>query len=164
MDNCSMPLSLPLDDAMLARSLADVLEAVAFVSLMPLDSDIHTPPAEAEMYWIEFSGAYRGAVELVVPRQFSQMLTDNLLGPAGENDDSPLPDPGDGMKELLNVLCGKVLQELPSDLVSRIEMGLPQRRIYSGEAQWQEFHATAETFDADGHPITVRMRLEPVIA
>jgi hypothetical protein len=152
----------PISGEALAQALGDVLEATAFVSLMPLDPDAPAP-VNVEMYWIEFAaGACRGAVELVVPRAFGQMLADNLLGPDADEDDAAALDPSDGLKELLNVACGKILQALPAEIVSQIEMGLPQRRAYDGGEPWQAYCAAegAVPFDADGHAIAARVRVE----
>lgn len=139
----------------LASSLADSLEAMAFITLQPADpSAAAVAPAEPVRLSILVRGPMRGVVEIAAPRALGLQLGANVLEPGA----TPSLEAGDdALRELLNVVCGCFLRNA---MPPGCEMELPSLRPMSPE-QWIDFTSGrgAMTVDAEGSLVSVRTAL-----
>lgn len=142
-----------------AQSLAESAETMAFVSLIPAEAPVVLSP-DALLVRITFTGPINGHVELVAPEAFGALLAGNMLGcePAD-------PDAAgraiDALKELMNITCGDLLSKVGHS--GGFEMGLPQVNNAADTDGWREYltaHPDA-AFDAEGHLVAIRLQGAP---
>jgi len=147
-------------DAIVLESLAEALETMAFVALMPAAEP--TEPADGCVVSIEFARPERGVLELVAPRALGTLLAANVLG-TDPSDPEAVARGDDALREAVNVACGAMLRRL-KDLgeglsTTGLHMGLPEMRPL-GEGEWATVSMSAgvAVLDADGNVIAVRAK------
>lgn len=100
-------------DNLIRRVAEETFEALAFMLPMPPDED-----AEAEAPTItaavRFDGPFGGTLLLTVEQAMLADLAGNMLG-VMDPDDLTAEQQTDGLKELLNVICGNLLPELAGE-------------------------------------------------
>jgi hypothetical protein len=142
----------------LVESLSDSLEAMAFISLMPLEDSVPPPAAPNDPVRLSLlvRGPFRGMVELAAPLSLGSNLAANIFEPGTVATDSP-EVAADSLRELMNVVCGRFLRGISRD---GCDMELPLLKPMSAE-QWQSFVTGPGTavLDAEGSPIAVRATL-----
>ncbi|HLL89549.1 MAG TPA: chemotaxis protein CheX [Tepidisphaeraceae bacterium] len=153
-----MPLeTISLD---VAAALGGVLETMAFMSPLPPEPDQPAPacPPDAVLAAIGFTGPHGGTLELVAGMQLAMTLAANLLGtdPADPEAEARCRD---ALKEVMNVTCGTVVQQLPDFPQVAHEMGIPVLVAFDPR-QWDAFTAAAgaAALDIDGHTVAIRLR------
>jgi hypothetical protein len=142
--------------AALPDVVADALDAMAFVAALPAGA-LPAAPADAVVCDIGFGGPLAGRLEAVLPLGLARALAANLLGTA-RTTPSARRGAGDAVQEVLNVVCGRAPGPLPEGTLAETRMDLP--RVRPAEAgEWAAVAADphAITFDADGHPLAVRL-------
>ncbi|MBN2281740.1 MAG: chemotaxis protein CheX [Candidatus Marinimicrobia bacterium] len=93
--------------------LEESLESLAFMFAESIDtSDIAMTDTECIKVTMEFTGdLYNGSLMMIVPSNISSEIAANILGIEDTSDDAT--DLGDdSLKEVLNVICGRVLTEI----------------------------------------------------
>ncbi|NLF29817.1 MAG: chemotaxis protein CheX [Planctomycetes bacterium] len=100
---------MSLDD-LVRRVAEDTFEALAFMLPMTCDGDaaIDAPAVTAS---VRFAGPFAGTLLLTVEQAMLAELAGNMLG-AMDPQDLTDEQQADGLKELLNVICGNLLPEL----------------------------------------------------
>jgi hypothetical protein len=144
-----------------AQSLADAVETMAFVSLMPPEQRSPLPPDLLRVS-ISFTGPRAGSLELIAPAAFGALLAANMLG-CDPTDPDAAGRAADAMKELMNVTCGDLLPKIAAGHPRGFEMGLPQVQTLDDPAAW-EAHLDAEPgnlCDAEGHLVAVWLKGAP---
>jgi hypothetical protein len=142
--------------AALPDVVADALDAMAFVAALPAGPP-SALPAELVVCDIAFGGPLAGRLEAVLPLDLARVLAANLLGTAPDDPECEARA-GDAVQEVLNVVCGRLLARLPERTLAETRMDLPRvRPAEAGEWAAVAAHPHAITFDADGHPLAVRL-------
>jgi len=97
----------------LYRVLEESLENLAFMFAESIDAnEVTMTDTECTKVSMEFTGdLYNGALMMVVPSNISNELAANILGIDITSDDA-LDLGDDSLKEVLNVICGRVLTEI----------------------------------------------------
>jgi CheY-specific phosphatase CheX len=136
----------------------DVLETMAFMFAEPAERD-ELPLNRSDMRAVRmsFNGVEGGGTLLLaVPNEFQLELAANMLGI--ESDDPAAAAKGDdALKELLNVVCGRILTTLYGD---RPVFDLSVPAIFAlAEEGWNGLHADAEAvgFLADERPVLLKL-------
>lgn len=147
-----------LCNSQLVESLAEALETMAFVSLMPPEQPIQ-PPSEAVYVQAEYNGPRRGRVELVASIDLGKLLVANTIACDPESADEQ-PSPVDALVELLNVTCGVLLRRTGPGL--RFDSVVPRVLPFDTQSQWQDFISRdgCDVVLADGHVVAIRMTQE----
>jgi hypothetical protein len=142
-----------------AQSLADSAETMAFVSLVPAESPL-VPAPEALLVRIPFTGPFNGSVELLTPEAFGALLAANMLG-CEPTDPDATGRAVDALKELMNVTCGDLLSKIGQ--AGGFEMGLPLVEKLTDTSAWQDYLAQypGAAFDAEGHFVAIRLQGVP---
>lgn len=144
----------------LVDSLVEALESM-FVLALPLES-MPPCPMRLKTVTIGYSGPLNGELELLAPTELGLGIVSNLLGidpddPEAEN------RADDCTKELLNVVCGRLLLHLPDNALREVSMSLPRIAEKSAEPGWPSELPEAPTataaVDADGMPIVLRIKV-----
>ncbi len=96
-------------DNLIRRVAEETFEALAFMLPMPAEGD---PPAEAPTVTasVRFAGPVDGMLLLTVEQAMLGELAGNMLG-VMDPDELTADQQHDGLKELLNVICGNLLPE-----------------------------------------------------
>jgi hypothetical protein len=136
------------------EALSQSLEAMAFVSLVPVDERPEQID-EGVLVQIKFHGDARGILEFIAPRQLGRTLVANM---APDMVDCPPAQAEDALKEFANIMCGRMLRSAGG----KFDNGLPTTTPLSTDEEWKEFVAQDEVIvvDAEGTLIAVRLTLQ----
>ena len=142
----------------LVETLAQVLETMAFISLVPVEAPLNAP-RNPLLVSIGFTGPAGGAVEIVASEDFAVLLAGNILGSSPDDADA-VRRAGDAIKELVNVVCGALLAKRDPGPARNFEVGIPMLATFDATAKWQAFVRSpdAAVFEADGHTIAIRAK------
>jgi len=148
-----MATRITLDDALAA--LAVSLEAMAFVSLAPVDGDPPPPGDDAVAVRLAFDGPARGELVIVAPRAFGRLLAGNVDAAAGGATDAQAAD---AIGEVANVVCGRLLRDVGG---GKFRMGLPRAAPVLADDGWGPLTAGSGDLtsvgstivDAEGYPV-----------
>lgn len=100
----------------LYKVLEESLENLAFMFAEEVDvNEIAMSDSECVRVYMEFSGdLYDGSLTMILPNNISSELAANILGIDDASDEaSELGE--DSLKEVLNVICGRVLTEISGE-------------------------------------------------
>lgn len=149
---------LEAEQDILVETLAESLETMAFVALMPGEVPAEAPP-ELRVITLNFVHGAPAQLELAAPRAFGQMLSSNILGIEPE-DEAALKGADDALREVVNVTCGNLLMRASRNSDVPLRMGLPKVQKIDPAAAWSSFTADPRAFvlNADGHTIAIRLK------
>lgn len=139
----------------LAEALAESLMTMGFIDAFPTEGAPGAPD-DVVVIRVPFSGARRGALEVIASDALGLTLAANILGAPPEGPDARGRG-RDALKELVNVTCGLFLSRLPDP--TKPAMGIPHVREASG-ARLEAAARRPDTavLDAEGLPIAARIR------
>jgi len=142
---------------LLAETLTEALETMAFISPELPDHPAPPPPADLRVVQIAFHGdGVDGTLTLAAPQKFSAHVTDNC-GVA-----EAVAEPDDVLKELANVICGLVLRKRLGGGVG-FKMGPPVMGSAQDVAQWSG-GPDVVAVNADGFLLTVHVTADQSLA
>jgi hypothetical protein len=141
------------------QALCDTLSKLAFMFADPQDED--APPSEpkrALKVAVEFSGAKKGVLELMIPEPLCPEIAAGMLG-CDPDDEQAVSASTDSLKELLNVVCGQLLPNIYGN-DKLFDLGAP-RIDEVNQAAWCELQRDEGTgrFQVDEHPLLVRLNV-----
>jgi hypothetical protein len=142
--------------SILTGALAQALETMAFMEIMPMEEDASMPE---ETLWVEisFTGSQHGSIEILAGRDFAETLAENI----GALDDVTDADCRDALKELSNVTCGLVTPVIASDLSEVCELAIPSIRDNDDGPTWHTWVADegACLLNVEGHMIAANLTI-----
>ena len=150
-----MPDQLTLNSASLVETLAETLESMAFVSLMPAEPPYNIP-ADAVRIRIGFRGPSRGVVEMIAPRDLGRLLVANI-----SCDEAPetcsVTQADDALKEIINIVSGALLRQHGTS--ENYDISLPTASPLVADSEWVEFVGSSDVtvVDAEGASVAVRI-------
>ncbi len=112
----------------------DVFENLAFMFGEPISKDVFEANGNEHTHaHISFEGARTGDVVLIVPDDMCPEIAANVLGV--DPDDEQVDElAGDALKEMINIICGRLLTDLESkDLV--FDLSVPEIKNINSE-EW----------------------------
>ena len=95
-------------DEELYRVAAETIESLALMFLMTEEDACVLDPEDVTVAHVDFTGPFNGSLALSVTEELLPELAANMLGRPGEQD-VPVEDQEDALKELANVICGNIL-------------------------------------------------------
>ena len=135
----------------------EVLEQLAFMfgEDAEEDSTLDAPAGGCVLTAMGFSGPAKGRFALAVPEDLCPEIAANVLG-VDEDDELVAQNAHDALKELLNVMCGRLLTSLAGD-EPVFELTVPEVRAIN-ESTWQNLRDTPGTLALiiDESPILLR--------
>ncbi|MCD6392687.1 MAG: response regulator [Planctomycetes bacterium] len=142
---------------LLAQALVQSLETMALVTAVPVDDDM-VVPEETVLAQIDFSGAKKGAIQMLAGMDLCGILAENIAALDTINDQAAL----DALKELSNVTCGLFLPLVVSSTADVFDITVPKVATCDNAPQWTEFVADGNTFvlNIEGHAIAARLTVE----
>jgi len=151
---------LDLRRELIEDTFASTLETLAFITPLPPEGP-PAPPANAVLVRTGFIDSRFGAVELIAGVAFGRLLLANLLNIGPESPDST-EQAIDALKELTNVVCGRVLRKLSEQGAGSFQMGIPQAAPADLDKDWKAFlrDPSACVFDAEGNTLAVRINVK----
>ena len=137
----------------------DVLENLAFMFGDEVPRE-EIPPVTGEYVRAQmtFDGAFVGALLLAVPTTMCPEIAANVLGL--DPDDEMVATVGeDALKELLNVICGRVLTEVAGE-EPVFDLSVPEVETLTDDA-WQALLASPDTIAlmVDEEPVLLRLEV-----
>lgn len=145
------------DPDILKRVCCDVFEQLAFMfgEDPETEEDAAAPPGGCVLTAMGFSGPAKGRIALAVPEEMCPQIAANVLG-VEPTDDLVTENAHDALKEMLNVMCGRLLTELAGE-EPVFELTVPEVRAIPDET-WQKLHATPGTLAliVDDSPVLLR--------
>ena len=128
--------------------LAESLETMAFMSVMPADDPTQSPidPLSVSIQY-NFMDRYTGTVRLVCARMLGQALAANMLGVEPTSDEAVSAAP-DVLKELMNVTCGVLMRRLSGVPSDGLSMSLPVA-VELPVSEWNGITADTDTIVLD---------------
>ncbi len=142
---------------LLSDAATQVLETMAFMLPMPLEEELPVPDSSL-LVQMEFVGPLTGTVEICAGRDFACALVANTMGM--DPDEPEVQErASDGFKELLNVICGVLLEQLAESPADLYNLTVPHMQELSDAGAWQSFVDQPETtiLDVDGLPLAMKL-------
>lgn len=141
------------------KALCETLSKLAFLFADPQDEDC--PPSEpkrALKVALDFSGAHKGTLELMVPEPLCPEIAAGILG-CDPDDEQAVGSGADSLKELLNVVCGQLLPQIYGN-DKLFDLGAPHI-VEVNQTAWCELQRDESTgrFQVDEHPLLVRLQV-----
>lgn len=98
-------------EELLARVAQEVLEAVAFMTLLPADAELEPAPASSFVTAeVRFTGPFDGALQVAACPDLRRGLATSMLGLLNAAPTSL--EQRDALRELANIVCGNLLPAL----------------------------------------------------
>ena len=109
---------------------------------------------------VAFHGAFTGRMVLSCTRELSHELAANVLGMM-EPDEIEDEDAEDALKELMNVLAGRLLAQLEAE-PGLVQIGPPMLGSDADGSHWKDLLGSTGTcsFLVEDHPAMFRLELE----
>jgi hypothetical protein len=160
-ESITCPATLAANPAVLGEQLlaclAESLEAMAFITLMPVDAACPLPaPTDPVRVGIRVRGPASGTVEIAAPCELGAQLAANVMEPGFIPADAAAAN-ADALRELMNVVCGSFLR---SNAPIGCEMELPTLSSMNA-SEWEAFTGRPGTIvvDAEGSALAIRASL-----
>ena len=108
---------------------------------------------------ISFSGFKKGNLSLIVPEGMAGEIAANVLG-VSDTDERTLTLAIDSLKEVVNVLCGKILTELEGENPI-FNLSVPEVKNIK-EKEWEKYLQDDEylAFNVDGFNVLLDFKIE----
>ena len=151
---------LKISENILAESVTETLETMAFMMALPPDEDLATPP-ESVLVEMKFTGPVSGTAQLVAGWDFLQAMTANVMGL--DWDSTEAEQKGINVfKELLNTICGVFLPKLATSQVDTFDVTVPESMVFQSEQDWSEFVARPDVtvWDVEGYAFAGRLTID----
>jgi len=121
-------------DTILTDSLAQALETMAFLTIMPLEEDM-AAPEKTVLAEISFTGPKNGTIQILAGLDLCRILAENIGALTEVNDETCY----DALKELSNVTCGLLLPMLASSQTDVFDVTVPAVKTGDDSPRWDEF-------------------------
>lgn len=118
----------------LTDSLAQALETMAFLTIMPLEEDTAAPEKTISAE-ISFTGPKNGTIQILAGLDLCRILAENIGALTEVNDETCY----DALKELSNVTCGLLLPMLASSQTDVFDVTVPAVKTGDDSPRWDEF-------------------------
>ena len=118
----------------LTDSLAQALETMAFLTIMPPEDDM-TPPEQTVLAEISFTGLKNGTIQILAGLDFCRILAENI-GVLTEVSDETCHA---ALKELSNVTSGLLLPVLAYSPADVFDITIPTIKHGEDCPKWNEF-------------------------
>jgi hypothetical protein len=145
------------DPEIVKKVCCDVFEQLAFMFSEDPEEDegVPTPAGGCVLTAMGFSGPAKGRIALAVPEDMCPEIAANVLG-VDPDDELVSENAHDALKEMLNVMCGRLLTELAGE-EPVFELTVPEVRAIPDET-WQKLQATPGTLAllVDDSPVLLR--------
>ncbi len=137
-------------ESIVSQVFCDVMEKLTFMFGEEVGIDELYP--EGDKYHIvtmTFSGHKKGRLTLIVPQGMAAEIAANVLG-VSDTDSRSIALALDSLKEVVNVLCGRILTELEGE-VPVFNLSVPETHVIS-EKEWEKYLGNDEylAFIVDG--------------
>jgi CheY-specific phosphatase CheX len=147
-------------ESIVSQVFCDVMEKLTFMFGEEVGIDELYP--EGDNYHIvtmTFSGYKKGSIKLIVPESMAGEIAANVLG-VSETDSRTIALALDSLKEVVNVLCGRILTELEGDKPI-FNLSVPETQSIN-EKQWEKYLQNEEymAFVVDGFNILLDFQIE----
>ncbi len=140
------------DSDQLTEAFISALETMAYISPLPWEGPIPSPPASSLVVSIRHHADRTRTTRLVACQSFAAHLAANVLGEP-EVDDDATQRATDALKELMNVVAGALLRAAGSSSTAVLALELPSVKTVTDPAEWHTLVSCpgTVTLDADGH-------------
>ena len=118
----------------LTDSIAQALETMAFLTIIPLEEDI-AAPEKTVLAEISFTGPKNGTIQILAGLDFCRILAENI-GALTEVSDETCHD---ALKELSNVTSGLLLPVLAYSQADVFDITIPTIKNGDDSPKWNEF-------------------------
>jgi two-component system chemotaxis response regulator CheY len=144
-------------DDVLTEALAQALETMAFLTVVPTDEDMAIPE-EAMLAEISFTGARCGTIQILAGLDFCRVLAENISG-MSKVDDKALFD---ALKEFANVTCGLFLPLVVSSTADMFDVTVPTAKSGENSPRWDEFVAgqNSTVINIEGYAVATKLIIE----
>ena len=143
----------------LTGALAQALETMAFMEIMPVEEDASAPD-ETLCAEISFNGPQQqGRIQIIVGRAFAETLAENI----GALDEVTEADCRDALQELANVTCGLITPIIASDLSEVYELTIPRIKDNEDVPTWEMWAAAPDAcvlFNVEEDMIAAKLTMD----
>ncbi len=143
-------------------AVSEALETVAFMMAMPPEEELPAP-SDNILASVQFNGPVSGTIEILAPLEFVHTMAANIMGLDTYEDEIQDDKAEDAFKELLNITCGILVEQLASSPTDMFNIGIPRVKNNLKLNDWNEFVNTGETtvLDVDGLCVAVKFTINP---
>ncbi|MBC8468798.1 MAG: hypothetical protein H8D56_04945 [Planctomycetes bacterium] len=138
----------------LTNSLAQALETMAFLTIMPPEDDM-AAPEQIVLAEISFSGPKSGTIQILAGLDFCRILAENISALTEVSDETCY----DALKELSNVTSGLLLPILACSQEDVFDITIPTIKNGDDSPKWNEFVEQPNTciLNIEGYMVATRL-------
>lgn len=138
----------------LTNSLAQALETMAFLTIMPPEDDM-AAPEQIVLAEISFSGPKSGTIQILAGLDFCRILAENISALTEVSDETCY----DALKELSNVTSGLLLPILACSQEDVFDITIPTIKNGDDSPKWNEFVEQPNTciLNIEGYLVATRL-------
>jgi len=139
----------------------ETLENIAFIFSDKIDQGRAEDKLEQEENFysssMKYSGAYQGNLKLITEKSLCRIIADNMLGGIEDESEEILLD---GLKELTNVICGKLITEIAGE-EPIVDLSIPDINSVANESIVEAIQSEDSlSFDSDGHLVVIQFDIQ----
>lgn len=138
----------------LTDSLAQSLETMAFLTIIPPEEDM-AAPEQTILAEISFTGPKNGTIQILAGLDLCRILAENIGALTEVNDETCY----DALKELSNVTCGLLLPVLACTKADIFDLTIPTTKNGDDSPKWNEFVEQPNTciLNIEGYLVATRL-------
>ena len=138
----------------LTDSLAQALETMAFLTIIPPEEDM-AAPEQSILAEISFTGPKNGTIQILAGLDLCRILAENIGALTEVNDETCY----DALKELSNVTCGLLLPVLACTKADVFDLTIPTFKNGDDSPKWNEFVEQSNTciLNIEGYLVATRL-------
>lgn len=149
---------LPLNRELLAESVTQSVEGLAFMPVTPLKKDFVPPNVCVRVRMSFITSSISARVELIAGQEFVVALAANACG-VDPDERNAREKSLEAFKTLLDASCQHLLPRLSESPAERFDLTLPRAEILDDGHAWSDIIAqnNAVLLDCDSYPLAVRL-------
>ena len=141
-------------DNILTDSLAQALETMAFLTIIPPEDDM-AAPEQTVLAEISFTGPKNGTIQILASLEFCRILAENIGALTEVSEENCY----DALKELSNVTSGLLLPILAYSQTDVFDITIPTIKNGDDSPKWNEFVEQPNTciLNIEGYLLATRL-------
>lgn len=138
----------------LTDSLAQALETMAFLTIIPPEEDM-AAPEQTILAEISFTGPKNGTIQILSGLDLCRILAENIGALTEVNDETCY----DALRELSNVTCGLLLPVLACTKADVFDLTIPTIKNGDDSSKWNEFVEQPNSYilNIEGYLLATRL-------
>ena len=144
----------------LEMTYTETLENLAFIFSDKLSEEEALELLDADQFYLSsmsFTGGLEGSMQLAAEKEVGEIIAENMLGMMDDEDESLFID---SLKEITNVICGKMITEI-AGTEPIVDLTIPEV-LPIDQAEWKDLLEDEDSlvFNSEEYLVAVKFKLD----